>query len=183
MTTAPPDRRQGEQDKKLRNNRQQEESNEHIKYGTISTTSTIPHSFPPKKIARKDSNFSNNTAPAASFSTEAVTVFSFDEMKTFVFQPFYQPELPVDELIKSYSIRKPESKNGCTLLHRARKQRQSESGSDLRRYQRIGKRFLYPEKFINSMMKWEILYPSKRERGKKLHELQTALSFTRMNCP
>lgn len=68
------------------------------------------------------------------------------------------------------------------LLHRARKQRPIwKAARTLRRYQRIGKGFLYPEKFIKFYDEMgDFVSEAKGKERKKLHELQTALSFTRM---
>lgn len=68
------------------------------------------------------------------------------------------------------------------LLHRARKQRPiRKAARTLRRYQRIGKGFLYPEKFIKFYDEMgDFVSEAKGKERKKLHELQTALSFTRM---
>ena len=101
--------------------------------------------FPILKIAQQRLQlFKQHGASGIFFNGSGYSYSSFDEMRTFVLSALLiNPELPVDELIKSYFNQEyPVSeKMAVRLLHRARKQRPIwKAARTLRRYQRIGKR-------------------------------------------
>lgn len=106
-------------------------------------------------------------------------------MRTFVLSALLiNPELPVDELIKSYFNQEYPVSKKWLYDYYTELENNAQSGKRLGLYAGIReseKGFLYPEKFIKFYDEMgDFVSEAKGKERKKLHELQTALSFTRM---
>ena len=142
--------------------------------------------FPILKIAQQRLQlFKQHGASGIFFNGSGYSYSSFDEMRTFVLSALLiNPELPVDELIKSYFNQEYPVSKKWLYDYYTELENNAQSGKRLGLYAGIReseKGFLYPEKFIKFYDEMgNFVSEAKGKERKKLHELQTALSFTRM---
>lgn len=142
--------------------------------------------FPILKIAQQRLQlFKQHGASGIFFNGSGYSYSSFDEMRTFVLSALLiNPELPVDELIKSYFNQEYPVSKKWLYDYYTELENNAQSGKRLGLYAGIReseKGFLYPEKFIKFYDEMgDFVSEAKGKERKKLHELQTALSFTRM---
>lgn len=142
--------------------------------------------FPVLKIAQQRLRlFQKHGASGIFFNGSGYNYSSFDEMRTFVLSSLLiNPALSVDELIKSYLNQEYPSAKKWLYDYYISLENHTESGKALSLYAGIReseKAFLHPEEFIRFYDETgNFIKKSKGAERKKLHELQTALSFTRL---
>lgn len=142
--------------------------------------------FPILKIAQQRLQlFKQHGASGIFFNGSGYSYSSFDEMRTFVLSALLiNPELPVDELTKSYFNQEYPVSKKWLYDYYTELENNAQSGKRLGLYAGIReseKGFLYPEKFIKFYDEMgDFVSEAKGKERKKLYELQTALSFTRM---
>jgi len=142
--------------------------------------------FPILKIARQRLQFfKKNGASGIFFNGSGYSYSSFDEMRTFVLSALLiNPEQVVDDLIRNYFNQEyPVSKKWLSDYY-IDLENSAQSGKKLGLYAGIRESegaYLNPEKFIKFYDEMgDFVSDAKGKERKKLHELQTALSFTRL---
>lgn len=142
--------------------------------------------FPILKIARQRLQFfKKNGASGIFFNGSGYSYSSFDEMRTFVLSALLiNPEQVVDDLIRNYFNQEyPVSKKWLSDYY-IDLENSTQSGKKLDLYAGIRESegaYLNPEKFIKFYDEMgDFVSDAKGKERKKLHELQTALSFTRL---
>ena len=142
--------------------------------------------FPILKIAQQRLQFfKKNGASGIFFNGSGYSYSSFDEMRTFVLSALLiNPEQAVDDLIRNYFNQEyPVSKKWLSDYY-IDLENSTQSGKKLGLYAGIRESegaYLNPEKFIKFYDEMgHFVSDAKGKERKKLHELQTALSFTRL---
>ena len=142
--------------------------------------------FPILKIAQQRLQFfKKNGASGIFFNGSGYSYSSFDEMRTFVLSVLLiNPEQVVDDLIRNYFNQEyPVSKKWLSDYY-IDLENSTQSGKKLGLYAGIRESegtYLNPEKFIKFYDEMgDFVSDAKGKERKKLHELQTALSFTRL---
>lgn len=142
--------------------------------------------FPILKIAQQRLQFfKKNEASGIFFNGSGYSYSSFDEMRTFVLSALLiNPEQVVDDLIRNYLNQEyPVSKKWLSDYY-IDLENSAQSGKKLGLYAGIRESegtYLNPEKFIKFYDEMgHFVSDAKGKERKKLHELQTALSFTRL---
>ncbi len=142
--------------------------------------------FPILKIAQQRLQFfKKNGASGIFFNGSGYSYSSFDEMRTFVLSALLiNPEQVVDDLIRNYFNQGyPVSKKWLSDYY-IDLENSAQSGKKLGLYAGIRESegaYLNPEKFIKFYDEMgDFVSDAKGKERKKLHELQTALSFTRL---
>ena len=142
--------------------------------------------FPILKIAQQRLQFfKKNGASGIFFNGSGYSYSSFDEMRTFVLSALLiNPEQVVDDLIRNYFNQEyPVSKKWLSDYY-IDLENSAQSGKKLGLYAGIRESegaYLNPEKFIKFYDEMgDFVSDAKGKERKKLHELQTALSFTRL---
>ena len=142
--------------------------------------------FPILKIAQQRLQFfKKNGASGIFFNGSGYSYSSFDEMRTFVLSALLiNPEQVVDDLIRNYFNQEyPVSKKWLSDYY-IDLENSVQSGKKLGLYAGIRESegvYLNPEKFIKFYDEMgDFVSDAKGKERKKLHELQTALSFTRL---
>lgn len=142
--------------------------------------------FPILKIAQQRLQFfKKNGASGIFFNGSGYSYSSFDEMRTFVLSALLiNPEQAVDDLIRNYFNQEyPVSKKWLSDYY-IDLENSTQSGKKLGLYAGIRESegvYLNPEKFIKFYDEMgDFVSDAKGKERKKLHELQTALSFTRL---
>lgn len=142
--------------------------------------------FPILKIAQQRLQFfKKNGASGIFFNGSGYSYSSFDEMRTFVLSVLLiNPEQAVDDLIRNYFNQEyPVSKKWLSDYY-IDLENSTQSGKKLGLYAGIRESegtYLNPEKFIKFYDEMgDFVSDAKGKERKKLHELQTALSFTRL---
>ncbi len=142
--------------------------------------------FPILKIAQQRLQFfKKNGASGIFFNGSGYSYCSFDEMRTFVLSALLiNPEQAVDDLIRNYFNQEyPVSKKWLSDYY-IDLENSAQSGKKLGLYAGIRESegaYLNPEKFIKFYDEMgDFVSDAKGKERKKLHELQTALSFTRL---
>ena len=142
--------------------------------------------FPILKIAQQRLQFfKKNGASGIFFNGSGYSYSSFDEMRTFVLSVLLiNPEQAVDDLIRNYFNQEyPVSKKWLSDYY-IDLENSTQSGKKLGLYAGIRESegtYLNPEKFIKFYDEMgHFVSDAKGKERKKLHELQTALSFTRL---
>lgn len=142
--------------------------------------------FPILKIAQQRLQFfKKNGASGIFFNGSGYSYSSFDEMRTFVLSALLiNPEQVVDDLIRNYFNQEyPVSKKWLSDYY-IDLENSAQSGKKLGLYAGIRESegtYLNPEKFIKFYDEMgHFVSDAKGKERKKLHELQTALSFTRL---
>ncbi|CDA87189.1 uncharacterized protein BN772_00602 [Bacteroides sp. CAG:754] len=142
--------------------------------------------FPILKIAQQRLQFfKKNGASGIFFNGSGYSYSSFDEMRTFVLSALLiNPEQVVDDLIRNYLNQEyPVSKKWLSDYY-IDLENSAQSGKKLGLYAGIRESegtYLNPEKFIKFYDEMgHFVSDAKGKERKKLHELQTALSFTRL---
>lgn len=142
--------------------------------------------FPILKIAQQRLQFfKKNGASGIFFNGSGYSYSSFDEMRTFVLSALLiNPEQAVDDLIRNYFNQEyPVSKKWLSDYY-IDLENSAQSGKKLGLYAGIRESegtYLNPEKFTKFYDEMgDFVSDAKGKERKKLHELQTALSFTRL---
>ena len=142
--------------------------------------------FPILKIAQQRLQFfKKNGASGIFFNGSGYSYSSFDEMRTFVLSALLiNPEQAVNDLIRNYFNQEyPVSKKWLSDYY-IDLENSTQSGKKLGLYAGIRESegtYLNPEKFIKFYDEMgDFVSDAKGKERKKLHELQTALSFTRL---
>ena len=142
--------------------------------------------FPILKIAQQRLQFfKKNGASGIFFNGSGYSYSSFDEMRTFVLSVLLiNPKQAVDDLIRNYFNQEyPVSKKWLSDYY-IDLENSTQSGKKLGLYAGIRESegtYLNPEKFIKFYDEMgDFVSDAKGKERKKLHELQTALSFTRL---
>lgn len=142
--------------------------------------------FPILKIAQQRLQFfKKNGASGIFFNGSGYSYSSFDEMRTFVLSALLiNPEQVVDDLIRNYLNQEyPVSKKWLSDYY-IDLENSAQSGKKLGLYAGIRESegtYLNPEKFIKFYDEMgHFVSDAKGKERKKLHEVQTALSFTRL---
>ncbi|WP_291588844.1 DUF4838 domain-containing protein [Bacteroides sp.] len=142
--------------------------------------------FPILKITQQRLQFfKKNEASGIFFNGSGYSYSSFDEMRTFVLSALLiNPEQVVDDLIRNYFNQEyPASKKWLSDYY-IDLENSAQSGKKLGLYAGIRESegaYLNPEKFIKFYDEMgDFVSEAKGKERKKLHELQTALSFTRL---
>ncbi|WP_455613720.1 DUF4838 domain-containing protein [Bacteroides congonensis] len=142
--------------------------------------------FPILKIAQQRLQFfKKNGASGIFFNGSGYSYSSFDEMRTFVLSALLiNPEQVVEDLIRNYFNQEyPVSKKWLSDYY-IDLENSAQSGKKLGLYAGIRESegaYLNPEKFIKFYDEMgDFVSDAKGKERKKLHELQTALSFTRL---
>ncbi|WP_303004011.1 DUF4838 domain-containing protein [Bacteroides congonensis] len=142
--------------------------------------------FPILKIAQQRLQFfKKNGASGIFFNGSGYSYSSFDEMRTFVLSALLiNPKQVVDDLIRNYFNQEyPVSKKWLSDYY-IDLENSAQSGKKLGLYAGIRESegaYLNPEKFIKFYDEMgDFVSDAKGKERKKLHELQTALSFTRL---
>ena len=142
--------------------------------------------FPILKIAQQRLQFfKKNGASGIFFNGSGYSYSSFDEMRTFVLSALLiNPEQVVEDLIRNYLNQEyPVSKKWLSDYY-IDLENSAQSGKKLGLYAGIRESegvYLNPEKFIKFYDEMgDFVSDAKGKERKKLHELQTALSFTRL---
>lgn len=142
--------------------------------------------FPVLKIAQQRLQFfKEHGASGIFFNGSGYNYSSFDEMKTFVLSALLiNPDLPVDNLIKDFINQEYPTSKKWLYDYYIDLENSTNTGKPFGLYagiQESEKSFLHPEKFIKFYDEMEnSIASAKGEERKKLHALQTALSFTRL---
>lgn len=142
--------------------------------------------FPILKIAQQRiQSFKRHGASGIFLNGSGYTYSSFDDVKTFALSALLiNPELSVENLVKSYLHQEyPTSKKWLYDFYMDL-ENATTSGKRLGMYasiQESEKSFLQPEKFIKFYDEMgDFISNAKGKERKKLHQLQTAFSFTRL---
>ena len=139
-----------------------------------------------KKIARQRLQFfKQHGASGIFFNGSGYSYSSFDEMRTFVLSALLiNPELSVDNLTASFFNQEYPAAKKWLYDYYTDLENGTQSGKRLGIYAGIReseKAYLTPEKFIKFYDEMnDFVSNAKGKERKKLHELQTALSYTRM---
>ena len=142
--------------------------------------------FPILKIAQQRLRFfKQNGASGIFFNGSVYSYSSFDEMRTFVLSALLiNPELPVEELVRDYFNQEYPLSKKWLYDYYINLENSVQSGKKLGIYAGIAEleqSFLNPEKFIKFYDEMgDYVSDAKGKERKKLHELQTALSYTRL---
>ena len=142
--------------------------------------------FPILKIAQQRLRFfKQNGASGIFFNGSGYSYSSFDEMRTFVLSVLLiNPELPVEELVRDYFNQEYPLSKKWLYDYYINLENSVQSGKKLGIYAGIAEleqSFLNPEKFIKFYDEMgDYVSDAKGKERKKLHELQTALSYTRL---
>lgn len=142
--------------------------------------------FPILKIAQQRLQlFQKHGASGIFFNGSGYNYTSLDKMRTFVLSALLiNPALSVDELVKSYLNQEYPSAKEWLHDYYINLENNTASGKNLLLYagiQESEKAYLHPEEFIRFYDKiGDFVKKAKGTERKKLHELQTALSFTRL---
>lgn len=142
--------------------------------------------FPILKIAQQRLRFfKQNGASGIFFNGSGYSYSSFDEMRTFVLSVLLiNPELPVEELVRDYFNQEYPLSKKWLYDYYINLENSVQSGKMLGTYAGIAEleqSFLNPEKFIKFYDEMgDYVSDAKGKERKKLHELQTALSYTRL---
>ena len=142
--------------------------------------------FPILKIAQQRLRFfKQNGASGIFFNGSGYSYSSFDEMRTFVLSALLiNPELPVEELVRDYFNQEYLLSKKWLYDYYINLENSVQSGKKLGIYAGIAEleqSFLNPEKFIKFYDEMgDYVSDAKGKERKKLHELQTALSYTRL---
>lgn len=142
--------------------------------------------FPILKIAQQRLRFfKQNGASGIFFNGSGYSYSSFDEMRTFVLSALLiNPELPVEELVRDYFNQEYPLSKEWLYDYYINLENSVQSGKKLGIYAGIAEleqSFLNPEKFIKFYDEMgDYVSDAKGKERKKLHELQTALSYTRL---
>lgn len=142
--------------------------------------------FPILKIAQQRLRFfKQNGASGIFFNGSGYSYSSFDEMRTFVLSALLiNPELPVEELVRDYFNQEYPLSKKWLYDYYVNLENSVQSGKKLGIYAGIAEleqSFLNPEKFIKFYDEMgDYVSDAKGKERKKLHELQTALSYTRL---
>lgn len=142
--------------------------------------------FPILKIAQQRLRFfKQNGASGIFFNGSGYSYSSFDEMRTFVLSALLiNPELPVEELVRDYFNQEYPLSKKWLYDYYINLENSVQSGKKLDIYAGIAEleqSFLNPEKFIKFYDEMgDYVSDAKGKERKKLHELQTALSYTRL---
>lgn len=142
--------------------------------------------FPILKIAQQRLRFfKQNGVSGIFFNGSGYSYSSFDEMRTFVLSALLiNPELPVEELVRDYFNQEYPLSKKWLYDYYVNLENSVQSGKKLGIYAGIAEleqSFLNPEKFIKFYDEMgDYVSDAKGKERKKLHELQTALSYTRL---
>ena len=142
--------------------------------------------FPILKIAQQRLRFfKQNGASGIFFNGSGYSYSSFDAMRTFVLSALLiNPELPVEELVRDYFNQEYPLSKKWLYDYYINLENSVQSGKKLGIYAGIAEleqSFLNPEKFIKFYDEMgDYVSDAKGKERKKLHELQTALSYTRL---
>lgn len=142
--------------------------------------------FPILKIAQQRLRFfKQNGASGIFFNGSGYSYSSFDEMRTFVLSALLiNPELPVEELVREYFNQEYPTSKKWLYDYYIELENSAQSGKKLGIYAGIAEleqSFLPPEKFTKFYDEMgDYVSDAKGKERKKLHELQTALSYTRL---
>ena len=142
--------------------------------------------FPILKIAQQRLRFfKENGASGIFFNGSGYNYSSFDEMRTFVLSALLiNPEQSVDDLVKSYFNQEYPVSKKWLYDYYIGLENSTQSGKKLGLYAGIRESensFLNPEKFTEFYDEMgDFVSDAKGQERKKLHGLQTALSFTRL---
>ena len=142
--------------------------------------------FPILKIAQQRLRFfKQNGASGIFFNGSGYSYSSFDEMRTFVLSVLLiNPELPVEELVRDYFNQEYPLSKKWLYDYYINLENSVQSGKKLGIYAGIAEleqSFLNPEKFTKFYDEMgDYVSDAKGKERKKLHELQTALSYTRL---
>ena len=142
--------------------------------------------FPILKIAQQRLRFfKQNGASGIFFNGSGYSYSSFDAMRTFVLSALLiNPELPVEELVRDYFNQEYPLSKKWLYDYYINLENSVQSGKKLGIYTGIAEleqSFLNPEKFIKFYDEMgDYVSDAKGKERKKLHELQTALSYTRL---
>lgn len=142
--------------------------------------------FPILKIAQQRLRFfKQNGASGIFFNGSGYSYSSFDAMRTFVLSALLiNPELPVEELVRDYFNQEYLLSKKWLYDYYINLENSVQSGKKLGIYAGIAEleqSFLNPEKFIKFYDEMgDYVSDAKGKERKKLHELQTALSYTRL---
>ena len=142
--------------------------------------------FPILKIAQQRLRFfKQNGASGIFFNGSGYSYSSFDEMRTFVLSALLiNPKLPVEELVRDYFNQEYPLSKKWLYDYYINLENSVQSGKKLGIYAGIAEleqSFLNPEKFIKFYDEMgDYVSDAKGKERKKLHELQTALSYTRL---
>lgn len=142
--------------------------------------------FPILKIAQQRLRFfKQNGASGIFFNGSGYNYSSFDEMRTFVLSALLiNPEQSVDDLVKSYFNQEYLVSKKWLYDYYIGLENSTQSGKKLGLYAGIRESensFLNPEKFTEFYDEMgDFVSDAKGQERKKLHGLQTALSFTRL---
>ena len=142
--------------------------------------------FPILKIAQQRLRFfKQNGASGIFFNGSGYSYSSFDAMRTFVLSALLiNPELPVEELVRDYFNQEYPLSKKWLYDYYINLENSVQSGKKLGIYVGIAEleqSFLNPEKFIKFYDEMgDYVSDAKGKERKKLHELQTALSYTRL---
>lgn len=142
--------------------------------------------FPILKIAQQRLRFfKQNGASGIFFNGSGYNYSSFDEMRTFVLSALLiNPEQSVDDLVKSYFNQEYPVSKKWLYDYYIGLENSTQSGKRLGLYAGIRESensFLNPEKFTEFYDEMgDFVSDAKGQERKKLHGLQTALSFTRL---
>lgn len=142
--------------------------------------------FPILKIAQQRLQFfKQNGASGIFFNGSGYNYSSFDEMRTFVLSALLiNPGLPVDDLVRSYFNQEYPVSKKWLYDYYINLENSTQPGKKLGLYAGIRESensFLNPEKFTKFYDEMgDFVSDAKGQERKKLHGLQTALSFTRL---
>ena len=142
--------------------------------------------FPILKIAQQRLRFfKQNGASGIFFNGSGYSYSSFDAMRTFALSALLiNPELPVEELVRDYFNQEYPLSKKWLYDYYINLENSVQSGKKLGIYAGIAEleqSFLNPEKFIKFYDEMgDYVSDAKGKERKKLHELQTALSYTRL---
>lgn len=142
--------------------------------------------FPILKIAQQRLRFfKENGASGIFFNGSGYNYSSFDEMRTFVLSALLiNPEQSVDDLVKSYFNQEYPVSKKWLYDYYIDLENSTQSGKKLGLYAGIRESensFLNPEKFTEFYDEMgDFVSDAKGQERKKLHGIQTALSFTRL---
>lgn len=142
--------------------------------------------FPILKIAQQRLRFfKQNGASGIFFNGSGYSYSSFDTMRTFALSALLiNPELPVEELVRDYFNQEYPLSKKWLYDYYINLENSVQSGKKLGIYAGIAEleqSFLNPEKFIKFYDEMgDYVSDAKGKERKKLHELQTALSYTRL---
>lgn len=142
--------------------------------------------FPILKIAQQRLRFfKQNGASGIFFNGSGYSYSSFDAMRTFALSALLiNPELPVEELVRDYFNQEYPLSKKWLYDYYINLKNSVQSGKKLGIYAGIAEleqSFLNPEKFIKFYDEMgDYVSDAKGKERKKLHELQTALSYTRL---